>query len=246
MSLFEAIISGIVQGVTEFLPVSSSGHLVILHRVAGLKEPQLLFDIFLHVGTLTAIFIVFWRDIIDIFITKKRLGLFILLGTVTTVVFILIFGKWIEPAFANVKIVGSMLILTGTWLILGNFIRFGGGGLSGFRAFLIGLVQGIAAIPGISRSGATISTALFLGLDAKAAARFSFLLSIPAISCAFLFKIGQNGLTGFNANYVFGFIASCIVGVLSLRLLLRILYRNKFHIFGFYCISAGILVVLFL
>lgn len=246
MTLFEAIISGIVQGITEFLPISSSGHLVILHRLTGLKEPQLLFDIFLHVGTLTAIFIVFWRDIVDIFITKKRLGLFIILGTVTTVFFVLIFGKWIEPAFTNLKIVGTMLVLTGIWLILGNFVRFGGEGISGLKAILIGLAQGIAAIPGISRSGATISTALFLGLDAQAAARFSFLLSIPAIFCAFLFKVRQAGLAGFSANYILGFITSCIVGVWSLKLSLRMLYRNKFHFFGFYCISIGILVVVLL
>ncbi len=245
MTFFEAIISGIVQGVTEFLPISSSGHLVILHNLIGLKEPQLVFDIFLHLGTLAAILVVFWNDTIDIFNTKKKTGFFILLGTVATVFFILVFGKRIELAFSNVKLVGAMLIVTGVWLIFGNFVRFGTEGLSGFKAILIGLAQGIAALPGISRSGVTISTGLFLGLGGKSAARFSFLLAIPAIIGAFLLKIKDDAFAGFSINCIFGLITSCIVGILSLKLLLRLIYKNRFHLFGVYCIVAGILVLLF-
>ncbi|NQT76058.1 MAG: undecaprenyl-diphosphate phosphatase [Candidatus Omnitrophica bacterium] len=246
MSFFEAIISGIVQGVTEFLPISSSGHLVILHRLIGLKETHLVFDIFLHLGTLAAIFIVFWNDILDIFTSKKRVGFFVIIGSAATVLFVLLFGSAAESAFSNVKLVGAMLIVTGAWLILGNFIRFGTEGMSVPKAFLIGLAQGIATLPGISRSGATISTGLFLGLDGKAAARFSFLLSIPAIIGAFLLKARAGSLAGFNINCVFGLVVSCIVGVLSLKLLLRLIYRNRFHLFGIYCIAAGILVLLLL
>ena len=246
MSVLEAVISGIVQGAAEFLPISSSGHLVILHRLIGLKEPQIVFDIVLHVGTLIAVFIVFWRDIVDIFTTKKMLGVFILLGTAVTVFFVLIFGAKIEGLFINVRFVGGMLILTGAWLIFGTFIRFGSDGLSGFKAVLIGLAQGIAVIPGISRSGVTISTALFLGIDVKTAARFSFLLSIPAIVGAFFFKIKDVVSIGINAGYFIGLITSCIVGVLSLKLLLRVLYGNKFHIFGFYCIFIGALTLILL
>ncbi len=245
MSFFEAIISGIVQGVTEFLPISSSGHLVILHRLIGLKEPQLVFDIFLHLGTLAAIFIVFWNDILDIF-TRKRVGFFVIVGSAATVLFVLLFGSAAESPFSNVKLVGAMLMVTGAWLILGNFIRFGTEGMSTPKAFLIGLAQGIATLPGISRSGATISTGLFLGLDGQAAARFSFLLSIPAIIGAFFIKARDGSLAGFNINCVFGLIASCIIGVLSLKLLLRLIYRNRFHLFGVYCIAAGILVLVFL
>lgn len=246
MTFFEAIISGIVQGITEFLPISSSGHLVILHKVMGLKEPQIVFDIFLHLGTLAAIFIVLSKDIVEIFTRKKKILYYILLGTLATVIFVLLFGKRIESAFGSTKLVGAMLVVTGIWLILGNFVRFGSEGLSGGKAILIGLVQGIAAIPGISRSGVTISTGLFLGLDGQAAARFSFLLAIPAIIAAFLFKAKDAALTGFSANYIIGFLVSCIVGVLSLKLLLRLLYRNRFHLFGIYCIIAGIFVVVFI
>lgn len=246
MSLLEAIISGIVQGLTEFLPVSSSGHLVILHKLFGLKESQLTFDIFLHLGTLSSVFIVFWMDIIDIFTIRKKIGFFIIIATAATAIFVFIFGKGVEASFGNSRLVGAMLILTGSWLIIGSFVRFGTSGLTGFKSFLIGIAQGVASIPGISRSGATISTALFLGVEPRNAARFSFLLSIPAIIGAFLFKIRQGGFEGFGVNHIFGFFTSCIIGVFSLKLLLRSLESDKLHFFGFYCIAAGLVTVILL
>lgn len=248
MGFLDAIISGIVQGVAEFLPISSSGHLVILHKLMGFTEPEVLFDLFLHLGTLAAIFIVFGREIVESVTTKKRIGFLILLGSVVTFVLVLFFIKNIESAFNNVKIVGAMFIVTGAWLIAGNFIRLGTEGMTAFKAGLIGLAQGIAALPGISRSGATISTGLFLGLDGQASAKFSFLLSIPAILGAFLFKVKEAGLnlSGINVTYFIGFFIACIAGVLSLKLLLKVLYRNKFHWFGVYCILVGIIVLAFL
>lgn len=248
MTFLQAIISGVVQGVAEFLPISSSGHLVILHKLMGLKEPEMLFDIFLHLGTLAAVFIVFGREIVESVTTKKRIGFLILLSSAVTFIIALIFIKNIEAAFSNIGTVGIMLVVTGVWLIAGNFIRLGTEGMTVFKASLIGLAQGIAALPGISRSGATISTGLFLGLDGQAAAKFSFLLSVPAIIGAFLFKVKETGfnLTGMNVNYFIGFFVSCIAGVLSLKLLLRVLYKNRFHWFGAYCILLGIAVLLFI
>jgi undecaprenyl-diphosphatase len=248
MGFLEAVISGVVQGVAEFLPVSSSGHLVVLHKLMGSKEPEMFFDIFLHLGTLAAVFIVFGREIIESVTTKKRMGFLIILSSFVTFVIVLLFIKNIEAAFSNLKTVGLMFIVTGIWLIAGNLVRLGSEGLTVFKAGLIGLVQGIAALPGISRSGATISTGLFLGLDGQSAAKFSFLLSIPAIIGAFLFKIKETGFshTGININYFIGFFISCIAGVVSLKLLLRVLYRNRFHWFGVYCILLGIAVILFL
>lgn len=246
MNVFEAVISGILQGITEFLPVSSSGHLVILHNLIGLKEPEIGFDIFLHTGTLVAIFIVFWRDILIILKREKSWIFFVLSGSAATVLFVLIFHGYIESMFSSVKMVGAMLLITGAWLIFGNFVRFGTEGMTGLKALFIGCAQGIAAFPGISRSGATISTALFLGLDTKTAARFSFLLAIPAVIGAFLFKLKHGISTGFNANYIFGFMASCIVGIIALKLLLRMLHAGRFHFFGIYCILMGIMVLVFL
>jgi undecaprenyl-diphosphatase len=248
MGFLEALISGTIQGVAEFLPISSSGHLVILHKLMGFKEPEILFDIFLHLGTLVAVFIVFSREIIESVTTKKRIGFLILLSTAVTFIIVLIFIKNIEAAFSNVKTVGIMLLVTGVWLIAGNFIRLGTEGMTAFKAGLIGIAQGIAVLPGISRSGATISTGLFLGLDGQSAAKFSFLLSVPAVMGAFFFKIKEIGFnfTGMNINYFIGFFISCIVGVLSLKLLLRVLYKNKFHWFGTYCILIGITVLVFI
>ena len=180
MTFLQAVISGLVQGVAEFLPISSSGHLVILHKLMGTTEPELVFDLFLHLGTLAAIFIVFGGEIIESVTTKKRIGLLILLGSAVTFIFVLFFVKNIEAAFSNVRTVGFMLVVTGVWLIAANFIRFGTEGMSFFKAGLIGLAQGIAALPGISRSGATISTGLFLGLDGQSSAKFSFLLSVAS------------------------------------------------------------------
>ena len=248
MELFQAVISGLVQGVAEFLPISSSGHLVILHKLIGLKEPEVFFDIFLHLGTLAALFIVFGKDILESVTTKKRIGLFVLCGSFVTFVLVIIFIKNIELAFNDIKLTGLMLMLSGIWLIAGNYIRFGTEGMTVFKACLIGVAQGIAALPGISRSGATISTGLFLGLDGQSAAKFSFLLAIPAILGAFLFKIKETGfdLSGININYFAGFIVSCIAGIISLKFLLKVLYKNRFHWFGVYCILMGAAVLLFL
>lgn len=248
MTFFNAVISGVIQGLTEFLPVSSSGHLVVLHKLMGIEKPQILFDIFLHLGTLAAIFIVFGRDMIESITTKKKLGAFILIASIVTLIFVIFFVSRIEAAFDNIKIVGTMFLVTGAWLILGNFVRFGTEGLSGFKAAIIGLAQGISSIPGISRSGATISTGLFLGLDGQTAAKFSFLLAIPAIIGAFLFKIRESSFTfsEINVYYFIGFITACGVGIGALKLLLRILYSNKFHWFGIYCIVLGLLVLIFL
>jgi undecaprenyl-diphosphatase len=246
MNFFEAIISGIVQGVTEFLPVSSSGHLVILHKIIGLEGPQLTFDIFLHLGTLIAIFMVFWKDILNIFTVNRRGLFFIFIATLSTAVFVIIFQKNIEDMFVGSKLTGVMLMVTGVWIIIGSFVRFGSSGFTGLKSFIIGIAQGISAIPGISRSGATISTALFLGIDPQSAARFSFVLSIPAIIGAFALKIRGGGLSDFNINCIFGLIVSCIVGILSLKLLLKILRGDRLYIFGLYCIIMGIIVVIFL
>jgi len=248
MGIWQAVVLGIVQGVAEFLPISSSGHLVILHKLMGFKGPDILFDIFLHLGTLAAVFIVFGKEIAESVTTKKRIGFLILLGSAVTFVFVLLFVKNIEAAFINVKMIGIMFLVTGVWLIAGNLIRLGTEGMTVFKACLIGLAQGIGVLPGISRSGATISTGLFLGLDGQSAAKFSFLLSIPAILGAFFFKIKETGfnLTGININYFIGFFVSCIIGVVSLQLLLKTLYRNKFHWFGVYCIIVGMIVIIFL
>ncbi len=247
--MIEVIVSGILQGITEFLPISSSAHLVILHNLIGFKEQELLFDIFLHLGTLLSICLVFRKDIGQLF-SKRQTVLQISFATVITVIVAFIFLKKIEEGFKDLRFVGWMLLVTGAWLFLGSVFDKGikiKKPISIWKSAVIGLSQGIAAFPGISRSGSTISTGLILGLNREESARFSFLLSVPAIILAFIYKINGFGETLGSIsipNAFLGLITSCIVGILSLKLLLRIIYKGKLYWFGFYCIAVSIALLL--
>ncbi len=249
VGVIEAIISGVVQGITEFLPISSSGHLVILHHLIGFKEPEVLFDIFLHIGTLFSIIFVFWQDILGLF-NKWRMLSQIFIATVVTVAVVLLFKNSIESAFKDLRFIGWMLLITGMWLFSGSIFDKRiktKNPLNLFKSAVIGLSQGIAAFPGISRSGSTISTGLILGLKQEETARFSFLLSIPAIILASIYKVTSSGaiLGGISfLNAFFGLITSFIVGILSLKLLLKIVYKGKLHWFGIYCLVVGMALLL--
>ena len=191
MEIFNAVILGIVQGLTEFLPVSSSGHLVLLQKIFDVKEPELFFDTMLHFGTLIAVFIVLWKDIWEL-IKKpiQPLTGYIILGTIPAVIAALLFRKPIENLFTSAQFLGICFLITTALLISAELLYRRAknttenkslSGMNWLDALLIGLMQAIAIPPGISRSGATISGALFRRLDRDSAARFSFLLSIPAI-----------------------------------------------------------------
>ena len=196
MGIFQAIIFGIVQGITEFFPISSSGHLVILQALMGLKEPQLAFDIFLHLGTLLSILIFFRKDILRLFGEDKRLFLLLVIASIPTFIIGFLFKDTVERFFAMPKVVGSMLGLTGAWLVLASLytkrqpVKKGPGILN---SILIGIAQGVAIMPGISRSGATIATGILTGLDRELSFKFSFLLAIPAILGASILKAHEIG-----------------------------------------------------
>ena len=187
MSYAQAIISGIVQGITEFLPVSSSGHLVILHNYFGYKEPQLLYNIFLHTGTLFAVVVYFWKDIINVIAKEHRLLLAVIIASIPTAFIGYFFKDIFESLFANIIIVGIMLYITAALLFLADIAGKRQASMAVtktpgiFKSIIIGIVQGISIIPGISRSGATISSGMLLRIDKEMAVKFSFLLSIPAI-----------------------------------------------------------------
>jgi undecaprenyl-diphosphatase len=246
MSYAEAIISGIVQGVTEFLPISSSGHLVILHHYFGFKEPQLLFDIFLHIGTLFAVAVYFWRDIIKLFTIQKRLLLFIVTGTIPTALIGYYFRDTFEPCFADIKIVGIMLFVTAIFLFAADwagrrkFNTAQTNGLTWFKALLIGIVQGIAIMPGISRSGSTISSAILLKVDKVQAIRFSFLLFIPAIIGALILKLTDAaGRVDITAHMAIGAFFAFIFGLGAIYLLIKSVINSNLKFFGFYCLLVG-------
>ncbi len=246
MSYLEAIISGIVQGITEFLPISSSGHLVILHHFFGFKEPQLLFDLFLHMGTLFAVVVYFWRDIIKLITMQRKLLLLIIIGTIPTVLIGYYFKDTLESFFTDIKLVGIMLIVTALFLFIADwagrrkYVAAPMSGLTWFKSLIIGIVQGIAIIPGISRSGSTISSAILLKVDKAQAIRYSFLLSIPVIIGALVLKLASAaGGASITINMLIGAFFAFIFGLGAIYLLIKCVVNSNLKFFGFYCIVAG-------
>jgi undecaprenyl-diphosphatase len=268
LNTVEAIVLGVIQGLTEFLPVSSSGHLVLFQNLFGLKEPALLFDICLHVGTLAAVIIVFYRDILEILPAlvqipgrmksaggflrlcqvdpAMRMALLIVIGSIPTAVIGLLFKEITDQLFGSIAMVGCMLIVTGTLLWLTRRIQRQGrpiGKTTLKDALIIGLIQGVAIVPGISRSGSTIATALFLGVDRKVAGRYSFLLSIPAIVGALVLGLDAPEMqtTIPLGTILAGSAVSALVGWLALVILLRVVDRGQLHRFAPYCWLVGII-----
>ncbi len=258
-----ALILGAVQGVTEFLPVSSSGHLVLLQNLLGLNEPELLLDIMLHVGTLAAIVAVFFRELWGILTgvarallrrpqgdpANPRLAWLILVGTIPTALMGVLFSGSFERAFGSAPWTGGMLLITGGLLFLTRLLPPGGRAVESMRirdALTIGVLQGFAILPGISRSGATISGALFLGLSRPLAGSFSFLLAVPAILGALILKGRELAvLPPQGAGAVaLGALVAAVVGFISLKLLLRLLRRGKLFPFAYYCWALGGLALL--
>lgn len=250
MSILESVISGIVQGATEFLPISSSGHLVILHTIFGYKEPKVLEDVLFHFSTLFAVIIFFRKDIAGLFKDKKKI-LLIITGSIPVALAGFFFYETIERLFVNVKVVGIALLVTGVWILLGSFTSRNARGetqkskLSLWHALLIGIGQTIALIPGISRSGATISTALLLKWDRKEAFTFSFLLSVPAILGAVLYKMKDLLLVGLVdvGTLACGGAVACIVGIAALWFLKKVLLGGKLYYFSIYCWIAGLIIL---
>ena len=266
MTILEAIVLGVLQGITEFLPVSSSGHLVLMQHFLGIKESQLFFDVMVHFGTLGAVIIVYHQLIGSLvrtglstllqadFYRHPRLTIgntpslkliwFLLLGSIPTGLIALLFKDSLEAIFSKPMVVAGMLIITGLILQLsrlGQRQRQTETSLRAWHTPLVGIVQGLAIIPGISRSGSTISMSLLLGLSPQVAAQYSFLLSIPAILGAVVLKLKDVGdITIVPAVIVAGTLTSFIVGYIALRFLLAMLNRGKFSIFSYYCFALGI------
>ena len=252
MSILKAFLSGALQGLTEFLPVSSSGHLAILHKYFGFQEPPFLFDIFLHIGTLLAVVIFFGRDILDIFKKRRRWIGLIVAGCIPTAIIGVFFYGTFRNLFGSLRGVGVMLIITGLWIAtpyLPIFRKRESSDLRLPQALLVGLAQGIAIAPGISRSGATISTGLISGVEKETAVRFSFLLSLPAILGALVFELIKSPEAAVSISTALlpllaGMLAALIVGILCIRFLLAVVRRGKLYYFSPYCIILGIISII--
>ncbi len=253
ISFLQALILGIIQGITEWLPISSSGHLALAQMFFGLEVP-VVFDIMLHISTMFVVLIVFWEEISKILKSifsfnfrdqYGKLALFILIGSVPTAIIGFTFRDFFENLFYNLTAIALALIFTGIILFFSE--KFPGKKkLNTKNSFLIGLAQGIAIIPGVSRSGITISTGLLAGIDKRLVTRFSFLLSLPAIFGAFIFEAKNLAFSGINVSIlVISMIISFVTGYISLKLLLKlIIKKNKFHLFGYYCFFLGLIILL--
>lgn len=269
MSLLNALILGIIQGVAEFLPISSSGHLSIAQNLLGLGvegTDDVFFDVLLHLGTLAAVFVAYWSDIkemvLEFFRTigdirrgglpkdtppARRLILLIIIGTLPLFL-VLPIQDTVEGLYSNTYFVGAALLVTGGLLFACDRIRKGRKNEKSTTVgdvLIIGVGQAIATCPGISRSGMTISTGCFCGLERRFAVRFAFLLSIPAVLGANILHITDAVSTGIDVTllpaYLLGVAAAAISGYLSIRLVRMVADKGKFGAFSYYCWAVGIL-----
>jgi len=253
VNYFLAILAGAVQGLTEFLPVSSTGHLIIFEKIFGISQQEfgLAFDASLHLGTLLAVLLYFFRDYLKIFDFRNKLYLKLIVGTIPAAIFGLLFDSKIESSIRELWIVGIALIVFSFVIILSE--KYGSQNKSGKKittqkSFLIGLAQSIALIPGISRSGATISAGLFLGLTREEAARFAFILSGPIIAGAgtlkFLHIIASHPQASDLNFFLIGIASSAIFGFLTIKYFLKYLSTKTLYPFVVYRIILGIILLL--
>lgn len=250
LTAWEAILLGLLQGLTEFLPISSSGHLVIAQHFLGIEQPMLSFDIAVHVGTLVAVISAFGGDVKALIKNPFcKTMLLLIIGTVPAVLVALLLSGYIDAMFSSLQAVALALIFTGILLHSSDNYR-GQGRLEDMNyqnALIVGLFQAVAIVPGLSRSGATIFGSLFRGLNRVEAARFSFLLSIPVIlgaACKQLLDMRSLGGVSLHWSYLLGAIVAAVSGYAAIRVFLKLLGKRKLRYFSYYCWVLGGLITL--
>ena len=285
MSLLQAIFLGIVQGLTEFLPVSSSGHLSIIQNIFHIDTGgnSVLFDVLLHVGTLVVVFLVYWKDICKLVIefvrmmgdvlhnakelllnhseekdyrrivrtNYRKFAVLIIVSTIPTGLMGYFGEKLIKDASSGLLVPGICLIITSILLFLSDKVQNCWKipkDVSYAEGVMIGIAQGFATLPGLSRSGTTISACTFLGLERKFAVKYSFILSIPAILGAAVLELSdissETLSAGLVTNYAAGMLAAAIVGYLAISVMLPLVQKKKMKYFSVYCLAAGILAII--
>jgi undecaprenyl-diphosphatase len=268
LTVLDALILGVVQGFTEFLPVSSSAHLVLVPEFFGIPAPTVAFDVLLHLATLVAVVGYFIGDVSKMVTSVvaprrmsrqeikywRRMIIWLVIGSIPAALAGLILGDFFERLFSSTLAVGVFLLVTGALLwgadfALGRVNRQPTGieKIRGADALVVGCFQALAIAPGLSRSGATMSAGVFLGFDRPAAAHFSFLLSIPVILGAFLFKvkdIGQAAGSGEGLAYLMGAIAAGISGFIAIYFVMRYVRNHRFRLFAIYTLALGLFVIL--
>ena len=268
MGFLSSIFLGLVQGIAEFLPISSSGHLSLFQHFFGLTEAGLFFDVLLHLGTLIAIFVYYWRDIVNLvkaflrlvtgLFSKKKKGarkgrkdpgarmiLMLIVATLPLFVILPIKDK-VESLYSNTIFVGCTLIVTGCILFFSDRMAKGKKTVRSatlLDALLVGVGQAVAVVPGLSRSGTTISAGMLRGFSRKFAVRFSFLLSIPAVLGANIISIGDAVAAGIDTSllpaYIAGTVVAAVSGYFAIRLVNSLADKGKFGSFAYYCWGIG-------
>lgn len=284
MSIFEAIFLGILQGLTEFLPVSSSGHLAIFQKFFHVKEATVSFDVILHLGTLVAVAVVYWKDIVKLVVegflilvdycfnlkefvlsvakkqepeyrrivtsAYRKFALLVIVSTIPTAILGVVLESIVESASATLIVPGICLLVTAALLFVSDRLPDGDKTpkkTSWLNAIFIGIVQGLATLPGISRSGSTITAGLFCGLRRDFVVKYSFLMSIPAILGAVVLKLPKMkadiSSTG-PAAYILGALFAAVVGYICIKTMLVVVKKKKFTYFAYYCVLLGIVAII--
>jgi len=251
MSYLDAIILGILQGLTEFLPVSSSGHLVIAQALLHVKSSGVSFEVMLHLGTLLSVLVYFRKQIGQLIMSlfkkemveERKIVGFLILGTIPAGVVGLLFRDFFESAFSSPLLTSVMLLITGFILLMSRFSKSGKRPVGLWSAIGMGLGQAAAIFPGISRSGSTIVAGMLSGVQPSKAAEFSFLLAVPAIGGAAVLE-GKHLLSlssQMMGHYIVGAVCSFVFGLVAVYAVLTMVRRGRFEYFGYYCFAAGLL-----
>jgi undecaprenyl-diphosphatase len=266
MGLIETIMYGVLQGLTEFLPISSSGHLAVLNLLITRSDNLLFFFVILHLGTFFAILVFFLSDIIKLIKSTMSLAVYkdksennletfrlveyIAVATIVTVLLVFPFKDFVENTFNSIQTISINFCITGLLLLTTFFfnkskkivpLKLG-------NSIFIGIAQAVAVMPGISRSGATISAGIISGLRGEDAFRFSFLIALPAILGAAVLEMPEVGLISgaMLMQYIIGFLSAFFSGLISLWILSRIINKDKFYYFSFYCFLIGIALLIYI
>lgn len=270
MTYLTSALLGFVQGVAEFLPISSSGHLSLLGNLLGLTQDDILFEVLLHLGTLAAVFVVYWQDIVDmikdffgvlggLFFKNRRMRVspsantrmvFMLIVATLPLILVIPIKDYVENLYGNTLFIGFALLVTGVILFLSDRLAQGrktARTATIMDALIVGLGQAVAVVPGLSRSGTTISIGMMRGFDRKFAVRFSFLLSIPAILGANILEVGDAVRAGLNTElipiYILGMVISLIAGYFAIKLVNLLARKGKFGSFAYYCWAVGLVAI---
>jgi len=250
MNFFEAIILGLVQGLTEFLPVSSSGHLVLLQGIFGIEDNVVIFDVFLHFATLMAVLVYFFNDVLNLFKPPFKSLLYIIIATLPAVIIILLFKDYIDLFFTGTYLCFGFLI-TALLLFFTEYIDKNNKNsknynqsseINGKRSLIMGVMQGIAVIPGISRSGSTIAAGILSGANKKSVAKFSFLMSMPIIAgSAFVSMFEIDNIAIDVLPFIAGMIAAFATALIAIKIMLKVIQKSNYKWFSLYLIILSVI-----